>query len=97
MTPTSDLVERLREYAEYGQDTHMPDLALEAASHIEALAAEVSRLRERERVLGEALRPFAGLWIEADQHQRPSNPFYKRNEAVATYGDLRRALAAVEQ
>ena len=69
-TPTSDLVERLLKAADLPDTSrvdpllakvvhHLADLMSEAAARLTELEAEVSRLREREKVMTEALTEIA--------------------------------------
>ena len=75
----------------------------EAAARLTELEAEVSRLREREKVMVEALRPFAEVAkkdigddeANADTFKPFTNPRLAC-AALLTVGDLRRAAAAME-
>ena len=113
-TPTSDLVERLLKAADLPDTSrvdpllakvvhHLADLMSEAAARLTELEAEVSRLREREKVMVEALRPFAEVAkkdigddeANADTFKPFTNPRLAC-AALLTVGDLRRAAAAME-
>jgi hypothetical protein len=91
MSTTSELVKDCELVALSHDDSH----ERRTAYVLRAAAARLSELERENAALREALKPFAGLWLEADEDQRPSNPFYQRNEAIATYADLRRARAAL--